>query len=139
MKAGRELDALVAEKVMGWIKTDESKYDEEGIEMTVMESPQGAMAQAFGWGFECDFDDFGPSLPRFSSDVSAAWEVIEHFSETHRGSVVRWFGKNGERYAASFWPLMETDVVPRDHIPAETAPLAICLAALKAVGVEVEA
>jgi hypothetical protein len=106
VNAGRELDALVAEKVMGakpWIAPGH-----------------------------------GPTAlnpPRYSTDIGAAWAVVEKLSrevgsvevKTHR----RWMG----------WTC---DVRPPDGKKADgfsetSAAHAICLAALRAVGAEVPA
>lgn len=59
MKPGRELDALVAEKVMGLPKPYETR-------------PGG------DWVYNVQ-DSFVPvrTLKRYSTDISAAWEVVE--------------------------------------------------------------
>lgn len=103
MEPGRELDALVAEKVMGWNvfphKPDfQIEYKDE---------------QGFQYVFR--LDEFEPS-----TDISAAWEVVEKMgpftqltSESYHNKVI-WHG--------SF------SVV--DSAEADTAPLVICRAAL---------
>jgi hypothetical protein len=103
MKAGRELDALVAEKIMGW----KVEYGELGHEH-------------FTENGEIKF------LPFYSTNISDAWEVVEKFDDISVSKdkkeflceIVVFNGNIGRVYEAY----------------AETAPLAICLAALKAVG-----
>jgi len=67
MNPGRELDALVAEKVMGWKQVEEfaEMFDREG----------------FLLGTTTWRDDEGDPafLPEYSTDISATWEVIEKF------------------------------------------------------------
>lgn len=55
MKPGRELDALIAEKVMRWNR----EHDECGL-------PPGVYGS----------DNIQP-FPHYSTDISAAWEVVE--------------------------------------------------------------
>jgi|SRR3990170_898451 len=106
MPAGRELDVLIAEKVMEW------KYI------------SGARIRD---GFD---------TPRFSTDISAAWEVVEKFDylylfrldhpiEDYAGRIGRWEAK---------LVFKEKRGVDKRfyYALADTAPLAICRAALKA-------
>jgi hypothetical protein len=117
MKAGRDLDALVAEKVMG---LEPKQPDNVGYRRDT-------------WVYAInDYDDNGPvyvvDCPEFSEDTSAAWSVLERMRElgwyasleTGRGQdkcTLTRLGGDSERLATG-----------------ETLPLAICLAALKAVG-----
>jgi len=103
--AGRELDALVAEKV---------------------------------FGYECDPFDYGPTCPvhgkgkNYSTDIAAAWQVVEKLMPTighiypavdlETGELLHWCA------------VVETGDTSRQGVTADTAPRAICLAALKAVG-----
>lgn len=97
MKAGRELDSLIHEKVFGQDPRQEP-----------YQRPDGAMVYPF--------------VPEYSTDIAAAWQVVEkltegefHLSRCYGGG---WECELGAPYI-SF---------------GETAPLAICLAALEAVG-----
>jgi hypothetical protein len=135
MNAGRELDALIAKKVMDW----EDNW----------EKPNG---RAFPdmWG-TMDFDKNGPirvpNFPCYSDDIASAWEVVEKmrtFSDTlsyafvlqdnseHRGKG-EWLARFDQYEATT------DDLTTVEWWSGATAPLAICLAALKAVGVEVPA
>ncbi len=76
-------------------------------------------------------------IKHYSTDISAAWEVVEKVKGYDRVEI---FNDDG------FWFVSidthdkfdQTDghVVPREM--CDTAPMAICLAALKAKGIEVE-
>lgn len=107
LKPGRELDALVAEKVMG-----------EDL------SPLGTLH-----GREIPYVP-----PHYSTDIAAAWQVMEHITAQKRDDF-GWFDLRfvNDRWKATF--ITGAYYEARDHIEAPTAPHAICLAALKAVGV----
>ena len=104
MKAGRELDALVAEKVMG--------HDmEKDFCTTCYDSPT------------CD-----RPIPRYSILIQDAWPVVEKMADRrHPFELVK--------TPISYWVCRFYGEIIRDIYKgyADTAPLAICLAALKAV------
>lgn len=109
--SNRELDVVIAEKVMGW------KQDKD----TWWSTDQGVM-----------YDD---EMPPFSTDISAAWEVVRHLENGR--FPMRWEikqdGYDDGSIEVRFWsgPRMNYEI---HHAIEETAPLAICKAALKAVG-----
>lgn len=104
LKAGRELDALVAEKVMG------------------LDVRQGGYAGGIG-----------QHLRPYSRDIGAAWEVVEKLE----GKGFSYHIETGEPGMVDAF--FDTDVdSPIFWAAAKTAPHAICLAALKAVGIEAE-
>jgi hypothetical protein len=113
MKAGRELDALIADKVMGWEKCNESYLYFDGVIFRTLE-----------------LTSYGKFEP--STDIADAWLVVEKLRdknlEIHLESQYNSFGERV--YFCEFSNIL----VAKE---AETAPLAICLAALKACGVEV--
>ena len=121
LKAGPEFDALVAENVMGWIK-------------------EGPYLGSLFW-----ITTEGNMHPRTdawcpSSDIAAAWEVVEQLRKLEpRGDakfgikgrspeiVVVWQGTN-------FYCKIDGQGIFREfHGEGDTAQLAICRAALKAV------
>jgi hypothetical protein len=117
LEAGRELDALVAEKVMG---------------ETVATFITDGEAHPLLW---CD----GSDLPNYSTDIRDAWQVVERM-RSHGG--VRFGNLHLVAYAynrtyASFdskdLPMMEGDYSVEANGEHAT-PLAICRAALAAVG-----
>ena len=116
MPAGPEMDALVAERVMGEIVSSGDK-----------------IVPVNGWE-ACRY------IPEYSSRIEAAWEVVEKLIE--RRLYMRVMACEGIEYSfdmniKTFWrvELKEGQAI-EPHITAtsfDTAPLAICRAALKAV------
>jgi len=109
LPAGRELDALVVEKVMG--------YRHHPWTQTIPEH----------WcrlptGETCLFAD----LPHYSTSIAAAWEVVERLPYR----LVRIVREGGSWYCTVGDELNYPMFAP---IRADTAPLAICRTALKAV------
>jgi hypothetical protein len=114
MDAGRELDRLIAERVMG------DTQDEHG-----------------GWissdGNTRYHGDGGPM--EYSTDIAAAWRVADHMTAEWLGvRVVTW---NDVAQASILKQADHDEVIVVCSAEAPTAPHAICLAALRAVGVEV--
>ena len=73
MEAGREMDALVAEKVMGW------KWDASNPLQHLLFGPDGAIgAVIFYDGRANDGGIVQPlDCPYYSTDIATAWEVVE--------------------------------------------------------------
>jgi hypothetical protein len=118
----RELDALVAEKVMGWTWHDTMLCwypSTPGATLNDTRSKQ----------------DWQPS-----TDISAAWEVVE--KSTSFCEVSRWIDEATGKIEYVCGITIGHKPDPSGDQPsvaiADTAPRAICLAALKAVGVEVD-
>jgi hypothetical protein len=74
-------------------------------------------------------------FPRYSTDIAAAWEVVEKLTADHE------FRFQADYYGPFVQFIRYAEDKNGDHpdysSSADTAPHAICLAALKAVGVEV--
>ena len=160
----RELDALVAEKVMGekpeivWIARDDDdepdatagaylstngwqlfpNYTKRDIEQWLLEHPIvcGKKTRLGKW------EHHKP----YSTDIAAAWEVLEKMRERGLRPGVNLLDSGWHGYFVD--PSVVEDVVDVDgrsiayhataiHGYADTAPRAICLAALRSVGVEV--
>ena len=106
MPAGREMDALVAEKVMGWADINSNAALVGGL---------------------CDDKRNWKPLPFYSTDIAAAWEVVEKIKGNYGNCrfITEWVPKakqwscGGDGYDCGW---------------GKTAPLAICRAALKAGG-----
>lgn len=129
MKPGRELDALVAEKVFGHI---------------VFKNKKG------GWSLgEPDYYDqygemclFNP-LPEYSTEISAAWEVVDHLKDkTYTNGPYTTSSFFELEYFNGSWvakfkkpiPVKENDsLLGVGH--SENPTTAICLAALVALNV----
>ena len=100
-KPGREFDALVAERVMGWPKA----YD----------------AEADVW-----YSITADEIPRYSTDIAAAWEVVGHLTQMPGFNSID-LRIEPDCVIAEAWIYSRAKTVEGD-----TAPHAICLAALKA-------
>jgi len=75
-------------------------------------------------------------VPQYSTDMSAAWEVVEKLRQSGYQGKLDW-AKPELGYECAFW----LSPIPLDEIQSpkvQTAPLAICLAALKVIGVSIE-
>lgn len=124
LKAGRELDALIAEKVMGWQEVRVGVGD-DGIEglMGVPDSPD-PWRSAY-W------------VPAYSIDIAHAWQVVEKLRADCVFANIGPDPSEGGGYNCQFhWGEGEDDFdIGVVDAEAPTAPHAICLAALKAVGV----
>lgn len=129
MEAGREMDALVAEKVMGYcvcLLTGKS---------TMQVHPTNNWGHSCGYRndvpmarcYNCkkpvwlnkDYFSLKAGAP-FSTSISAAWEVVEKMSSTPMGAFQLTEMREGWE---AHWPGVD--------VFAPTAPLAICRAALK--------
>jgi len=120
VQAGKALDELIAEHVMGWTK---HTYPLEGF--TEWKDAEGYWQKY--------------TLPAYSTEIQAAWLVVERMKAIRWDVLVRWSeapenGRNYHRWLC--W--VAVDLTTGYGADADTAPLAICLAALKAVGHEVQ-
>lgn len=114
----RKLDALVAEKVMGWSNAGPP-------ENPLIVPPLDHEAIRNHWAAEWDEHGCPHWMPRYSSDISAAWEVVEAMGGHHNF----FLQSSHDQWSCSF------DGGPEVHDVQEVT-LAICLAALKAKGIE---
>ena len=128
MKAGCELDALVAEKVMGAYWTERENvcrilWNADGVEMVMEE-----------W-YEKDWVPSTAPLPEYSTRIQDAWLVVEKMASEHSYGVEKDnvpLPLDKPKYECYFVHDAEDSIY---RARADTAPLAICLAALKAVEV----
>lgn len=115
MEAGLELDMLVGQYVIGF----EDYLKESGKRPVVRDGRYGKNY----------FD-----LPNYSTDISAAWEVVEKLRETHCYKIYD-YGRNmhkNDPHHVTFSP-SEKGWEHSNEARASTAPEAICKAALLAV------
>ena len=111
LKAGRELDALIGEKLFGIHY--EFVYNDYMIP-----DPEDPIAYDV--------------CPHYSTEITAAWQVVEKLlSLTENQDIhIEHLGSDDESWGVSTcYELGEW----KDWVRAKTAPLAICLAALKAI------
>jgi hypothetical protein len=144
LKAGRELDALIAEKVMGWQEITKSAAQ---LEVGQFYNRQDGIIIV---EYRNRLREFAPS-----TSIADAWLVVEKLvKERHPCPIENkgeGLGFRLEINAESGWSTDQCNVwtavfpsttpcPPHEEMhddykaEADTAPLAICLAALKAVG-----
>ena len=122
-EANRCLDAWVAEAVMG--------------ELALM-SPSPIYVGRFDWVMKGDWyvarENESPyRVPYYSTSIAAAWEVVERSGILDHTENVLWRNPRAQKY---FWHYGYNQEFYSEILKAETAPLAICRAALKAAGGE---
>lgn len=136
MKEGRELDAVIAEKVIG---------------LPVKDYRPTMRRPFFSWCGEYTDISFAPNdeayivvddkgkagcpqvrrIPNFSTDIAYAWQVVEKLQTMFSLVSVAWDCHSGGWDVA-----LSADSEVAENVTvgtAATAPLAICLAALEAV------
>ena len=118
LKAGRELDILVAEQIMGWeIETDAAKvkrlnrYISRDTENRWWRTPEG--------GWHCD-------PPAYSSEIAATWQVVERMKMKGRFLFLLQ-GAAGNQLAFA-----ESSASTPDYITERNLTGGICKAALLA-------
>lgn len=135
LKPGRELDALVAERVMGWKLLPDTAYGH---------SEQAAMdANKMAW-FDNNNDYIAGELDydhQFSTDIAAAWQVVEKLREddwwwsaSYRTTTVEEIKESRPGYWVTF-RCVRGGVRGDRHGNSSQLSHAICIAALKAVEV----
>lgn len=109
----RKIDKLIAEKVLGWIKTKPTSV----LPYSMWVAPPLGTVYT--------------ELPHFSNNMQAAWMIVDKWAEEGRFfSIHKWI--DGPYVVA-----LETDKEEKNYElqrEAETAPMAICLATLGLVG-----
>lgn len=120
-----EIDAQVAEKVMGWntvggehplrLEREKGGYIYDGLPFCFPKVPPGSVIA----------DRWAPS-----TDIAAAWSIVELLLGNCRGHFAGGISRGWEREGG---PLRWCCTFPgHDTAWADTAPMAICLAALDA-------
>ena len=125
MKAGRELDALIAEKVFG-LKIEWEHYAAGSRPMVITEDVRG-----------------NNMASHYSTQIADAWLVVE---KLHSDGIYMSLENDGYQGQTSVMLFSMKEGTYNEHGSqdkrmgecnrASTAPLAICLSALKAVGHE---
>jgi hypothetical protein len=115
MNPGRELDKLIAEIVFG-------------AEVEVLNQKAGWRIDLRAKDNECndpimtDWGSDGYRLKRFSTDIKAAWEIVDKLGKN--GTQWRFSNK---AFSNTYWWAYTEDAVSQ----GDTLPHAICLTALK--------
>lgn len=116
LEAGREFDCLIAEKVMGWTEVGN------------------------GQSADCDFAGkrpgakfWGDTIPRYSTEIGKAWLVVEPI-RGKIGARRNLFFRIPSQTGIDIWSADSADMKNGIMLSsAESAPLAICRAALRIV------
>lgn len=122
----RQRDALVAE-TMGWQwYTMDDRNILTDSDFSYVESP-------YKKGKHAAMDDLGGAgvcraVPHFTIDIAAAWKAVEQVKEHH--FTLEYFADDSQWHA-------RTGTDDSFAYVADTAPEAICLAALRAKGVDI--
>ena len=128
-----ELNALVAEKVMG-LKNIRSYTGHEYL------SREHICDEGVGAGFIYDryYSDHGYevcNVPDYCNDIAAAWSVVDKMESLYYECEVYQGSAFCERQV-KFWK-SDNQGDSLSYATSESLPRAICLAALKAVGVDI--
>lgn len=116
MPAGREMDALVAEKVMGLTILRADGYEARGLDL-----------KKFPDGWDYKFKD-GVVLPAYSTDIAAAFEVVQQIISTKNcGCDLSCTNHYPDIYGA----MVMFPGILRGPVFGDTFAEAICRAALK--------
>lgn len=134
--AGREMDAAVAERVMGWRLIDR------------VAAGWGNGPPVWDTGADPDDPASSPTFQCFepSTDVEHAWMVVEAMRAKGWHPLVNWLGRDRKCWHCYFEhessPLLIVDTegnrwnddeIRGAHAYADTMPLAVCRAALSAL------
>ena len=124
MVAGRELDALVAEKVMGMelLPLKEAPCPYCGDEMRFC-GERSRCTTCGEWRYS--------PAKEYSTDIAAAWEVVEKLKAGGFSLIAEWDAHD------EMWYVVFSNVSSYKAGEADAAPHAICLVALAAVGAPV--
>lgn len=125
LKTGDNFDDLIAEKVMGFSKV----LDDDGTLISFIDEPN-----EMEYFCSDDESEFSPT-----TDIGDAWRVLERLKELGFG--VNIYGQKGFDYKVEiYYKTFSTEFFYFDSGEVlgeeKSAPLAICKAALKAVGME---
>ena len=126
MQAGPDLDALVAEKVMGWTEVvSDGLYCWRDIEADEGTGKFARQENVAGYPVE-DIEAWSAS-----TDIAAAWQAIIKIKESHQVCfALEDYQFDGKHWQALFKGKFDEKLY---YAFADTAYLAICRAALKAV------
>jgi hypothetical protein len=125
MEAGRELDVEIHKAL--WPRHNIQTF--ENLDLALWHYCDGSHEK----GSSCQWQQ----IPLYSTDIAAAWQVVEKMQSVTPGGDIHIECLDGEWEVSTchgaFTPLGADGW--RDFSAADTAPLAICRAALKAVSV----
>lgn len=132
LPVGHELDARVHTEVMGRV-WDESRCRVCGWPLIMRDSTGGI--QHHCWPDNCSMRPLpktrADAIPAYSTDIAAAWQVIEKLSQPENHWQVRLTEYNADEWFCDIAKFLNSLGPPPNHIgEGFTAPEAICRAAL---------
>jgi hypothetical protein len=133
----RQIDRLIAEHVMGLRIYHYDKDIAERCYYMLVDENWDYAGDDFGRHAgerETEAEAWEKDCPHYSTDISAAWRVVEKLGEVYDVVVGR--DKEGTGFCRLYTDRTQ-DYYPRHEMFAETPQLAICLAALKCKGIDV--
>jgi hypothetical protein len=128
LAAGRELDAIVAERVMGIAPRDVRIKGETNTVRIYSDN----LALADGLWERKDLEWYG-SPPRYSTQIETAWQLVERMRELGSGVSLSAYPPGGARDAQRIELWRCRFGLYGGDASGDTASLAICRAALAAV------
>lgn len=123
MPAGREMDALVAKKIFGKVRC-QARCHKRGV--------RGSMDGTYCYA-QPDSPAQGANIPHYSTDISAAWEVVEKIRSSSGLSVIVEASVHPNEYICAIGAHHRGQWIESFRSAEAEAPLVICRAALKAV------
>lgn len=131
----REIDVLIEENVIGITVQSHLRHTDVFNKYYNKEELEYTRGEPEYITDDCGYMILSNQVPWYSSDISSAWEVVEAIQKKGWYFSIFDYGAGGEDWKVELIP--DEDIVGyRENISeeAKTAPMAICLAALKAVG-----
>jgi hypothetical protein len=134
----REIDALVAERVLGFRREGRILYSTDKAFRNVFGYVVDLTSEDTRTWNSCNYPDI---LPHYSTRIEDAWDVLDKLHSRGFGWCIEQAPSMTE---ATCW-LVSESVGPGIHavekhakasVTAASSPMAICLAALRACGVE---
>lgn len=126
MNPGRELDLLIAEKIMGWRKVPEH------------EPPRSGWRNQSGYWVSDEGKPGDAWIPRYSTNLRLAWEVVEKMGTffPDLSFSLEYYGRAKECEAQISWTDQDGLAQGTFYFLREDPAHAICEAALKVIGIE---
>ena len=129
MPAGREMDKAIGQYIFKYWVDHYDKDCAENCYYCLIDGSGDAVIPGF-YGERKSEEEAWADCPEFSTDIAAAWEVVEKM-----GNYLFACGRNDEgMWEACFFPV-NSGIGKLNEAHGDTAPLAISRAALKALGV----
>lgn len=129
MEAGLELDRLVAEKIIGWTDIQIVPHWQNSRKVLEGIKPDTIASQYTGYRSK-------HVIPGYSSDIAASWTVVNKLNDLGFAVFIEQM-TDGLCNAYIKKESLEISLVISETERLTKAPHAICLAALKAIGVKV--